>query len=108
MAIAVVYKVPAMSADQYRQSWIGGPPVAPPAGLIFHTGIGEDTSFFTVTVWESRAAYDAFAFRIRGAGDSSRSPLPSASRHVKWTRSRGFAPFNRALSPSLSPIADPG
>ena len=61
MAIAVVYKVPAMSADQYRQSWIGGPPVAPPAGLIFHAGIGEDTSFLTVTVWESRAAYDAFA-----------------------------------------------
>ena len=55
------YKVPAMSADQYRQSWVGGPPVAPPAWLIFHAGIGEDTSFFTVTVWESRAAYDAFA-----------------------------------------------
>ena len=34
MAIAVVYKVPAMSADQYRQSWLGDPPVAPPAGLI--------------------------------------------------------------------------
>ena len=61
MAIAVVYRVPAMSADQYRQSWIGGPPVAPPAGLIFHAGIGEDASFFTVTVWESRAAYDALA-----------------------------------------------
>lgn len=61
MAIAVVYRVPAMSADQYRQSWIGGPPVAPPAGLIFHAGIGEDNSFFTVTVWESREAYDAFA-----------------------------------------------
>ena len=29
--------------------------------IIFHAGIGEDTSFFTVTVWESRAAYDAFA-----------------------------------------------
>jgi hypothetical protein len=61
MAIAVVYKVPAMSADQYRQSSIGGPPVAPPAGLIFHAGIGEDTSFFTVPVSESRTAYDAFA-----------------------------------------------
>jgi hypothetical protein len=61
VAIAVVYRVPAMSADQYRQSWIGGPPVAPPAGLIFHAGIGEGAAFFTVTVWESRAAYDAFA-----------------------------------------------
>ena len=61
MPIAVVYKMPAMSADQYRQSWTGGPPVAPPAGLIFHAGIGEDMAFFTVTVWESRAAYEAFA-----------------------------------------------
>jgi hypothetical protein len=32
-SIAVVDKV-RVSADQYRQSWIGGPPVAPPAGLI--------------------------------------------------------------------------
>lgn len=61
MAIAVVYRVPAMSADQYRQSWTAGPPVAPPAGLIFHAGIGEGNAFFTVTVWESRAAYDVFA-----------------------------------------------
>ena len=61
MAIAVVYKAPAMSADQYRQSWTGGPPVAPPAGLIFHAGVCEDIAFFTITVWESRAAYDAFA-----------------------------------------------
>ena len=50
-----------MTADQYRQSWIGGPPVTPPAGLIFHAGMGEGSAFFTVTVWESRAAYDAFA-----------------------------------------------
>lgn len=34
MAIGDVYKVPVLSADQYRQSWISGPPVAPPAGLI--------------------------------------------------------------------------
>lgn len=50
-----------MTADQYKESWVGGPPVAPPAGLIFHAGVGEGTDFFTVTVWESRAAYDAFA-----------------------------------------------
>jgi hypothetical protein len=61
MAVAVVYRMPAMSAAQYRQSWTAGPPVDPPAGLIFHAGIGEDAAFFTVTVWESRAAYDAFA-----------------------------------------------
>lgn len=61
MAIAVVYRPPAMTAEQYRASWTGGPPVAPPEGLIFHAGIGEGTAFFTVTVWESQAAYDAFA-----------------------------------------------
>lgn len=61
MTIAVVYRPPAMPAEQYRESWASGPPVAPPAGMIFHAGIGEGAAFFTVTVWESRAAYDAFA-----------------------------------------------
>jgi heme-degrading monooxygenase HmoA len=61
MAIAVVYRVPAMSAEQYKESWSGGAPLAPPPGLIFHAGIGEETDFFTVSVWESRDAYDAFA-----------------------------------------------
>ena len=61
MAIAVVYRAPAMTAEQYNKSWEGGPPVAPPPGLIFHAGVGEGVEFFTVTVWESQAAYDAFA-----------------------------------------------
>ena len=61
MAIAVVYRSPAITEDQYKESWVGGPPVAPPPGLLFHAGIGEGADFFTVTVWESREAYDAFA-----------------------------------------------
>jgi hypothetical protein len=61
MAIAVVYRPPAMTDQQYRESWAGGPPVAPPEGLIFHAGVGEGAAFFTVTVWASQAAYDAFA-----------------------------------------------
>ena len=61
MAIAVVYRPPAMTAEQYKESWGGGPPVSPPAGLIFHAGIGEGDDFTTITVWESRAEYDAFA-----------------------------------------------
>jgi hypothetical protein len=61
MAIAVVYRPPAMTADQYKESWGGGPPVPPPPGLIFHAGIGESSDFSTVTVWESKDAYDAFA-----------------------------------------------
>lgn len=61
MAIAVVYRPPAMTAEQYKESWVGGAPVSPPQGLIFHAGIGEGAEFTTITVWESRAAYDAFA-----------------------------------------------
>lgn len=61
MPIAVVYRAPAMTAEQYNESWVGGPPVAPPRGLIFHAGIGDGAAFFTVSVWESQAAYNAFA-----------------------------------------------
>ena len=67
MSIAVVYRPPAMTVEQYRESWASGPPVAPPAGLMFHAGVGEGTAFFTVTIWESRAAYDAFAPVFRQA-----------------------------------------
>jgi hypothetical protein len=61
MPIAVIYRPPAMTVDQYKASWSGGPPVAPPPGLIAHAGIGDGEAFFTVTIWESRAAYEAFA-----------------------------------------------
>lgn len=61
MEIAVVYRPPAMTEEQYKESWGGGPPVSPPPGLIFHAGLGEGADFTTVTIWESRAAYDAFA-----------------------------------------------
>ena len=61
MAIAVVYRPPAMTAEQYQESWRGGPPVAPPAGLVAHAGVGEGDEFFTITIWESREAYEAFA-----------------------------------------------
>ena len=45
MAIAVVYRAPAMTAEQYNKRWEGGPPVAPPPGLIFHAGVGEGIEF---------------------------------------------------------------
>jgi hypothetical protein len=61
MAIAVVYRPPAMTAEQYQQSWAGGAPVATPDGLLFHAGLGEGPDFMTITVWETREAYDAFA-----------------------------------------------
>jgi hypothetical protein len=38
-----------------------------PDGLLFHAGVGEDDDFFTVSVWESREAYDAFASRFKEA-----------------------------------------
>jgi hypothetical protein len=50
-----------MTAEQYNESWGEGPPLSPPPGLIFHAGSGEGADFFTVTVWESQEAYDAFA-----------------------------------------------
>jgi hypothetical protein len=63
MAIAVVYRPPAMTAAQYLASWEGrdAPPLPTPHGLLFHAGIGEGADFFTVSVWQSREDYDAFA-----------------------------------------------
>jgi heme-degrading monooxygenase HmoA len=67
MAIAVVYRPPALGADQYKASWANGSPMPGPTGLVFHAGVGEGDEFFTVSVWEDRAAYDAFASRFREA-----------------------------------------
>jgi hypothetical protein len=63
MSIAVVYRPPAMTAEQYKASWSGseGAPVPVPHGLLFHAGMGEGSDFFTVTVWKSREEYDTFA-----------------------------------------------
>ena len=61
MAIAVVYRPPAMTSKQYKESWLEGPPVSPPDGLIFHAGVGDGADFTTLTIWESKDAYDAFA-----------------------------------------------
>lgn len=63
MPIAVVYRAPAMTAEQYKASWndSDASPVPVPPGMLFHAGVGEGLEFFTVTVWESRDAYDAFA-----------------------------------------------
>ena len=67
MAIAVVYRPPALTAAQYNASWTAGPPVAPPPGLIFHAGAGEGDDFMTMTIWESSAHYDQFAPLFRQA-----------------------------------------
>lgn len=62
MAIAVVYRPPDMTAEQYKASWAEDRPPAPvPLGLVFHAGVGEGSDFFTITVWESQDAYNAFA-----------------------------------------------
>jgi hypothetical protein len=67
MPIAVVYRPPALSADKYKASWADGSPMPDPQGLLFHAGVGEDDEFFTVSVWENREAYDAFASRFKAA-----------------------------------------
>jgi hypothetical protein len=72
MAIAVVYRPPAMTAEQYEASWRGGaPPVAIPEGLVFHAGVGEGGEFLTMTVWESREAYDIRLPAWRGSSCES-------------------------------------
>ncbi len=50
-----------MTANQYKESWSQGAPVAVPPGLLFHAGIGKAENFFTVTVWKTREAYESFA-----------------------------------------------
>lgn len=67
MPIAVIYRPPAMTAGQYEASWIGGPPVDPPAGLIAHAGVGDGDDFFTISLWESIDAYNAFAPAFKNA-----------------------------------------
>lgn len=63
--IAVVYRPPAVDADTYKATWASD--VKPPRadGLIFHAGVGEGDEFFTISVWESMQAYDAFAGGFR-------------------------------------------
>ena len=82
MAIAVVYRPPALSAEKYKASWADGSPMPDPQGLLFHAGVGEDDDFFTVSVWESREAYDAFAsrFKRRWAPRVMRGERPRFSR----------------------------
>jgi hypothetical protein len=48
MAIAVVYRPPEMTAEQYNTSWSGsdGPPLPVPPGLVFHAGVWEGSKFF--------------------------------------------------------------
>lgn len=67
MPIAVVYRPPALSAEEYQASWADGSPMPDPQGLLFHAGVGEGDDFFTVSVWENREAYDAFASRFKEA-----------------------------------------
>jgi len=67
MAVAVVYRPPALDAEKYKASWADGSPMPDPEGLLFHAGVGEGDDFFTVSVWESREAYDAFGSRLKEA-----------------------------------------
>jgi hypothetical protein len=62
-----------------------------PEGLLFHAGVGEDDDFFTVSVWESREADDAFASRFKEAPKVLREERPRFSRCT--TRlTKGFPP----------------
>jgi heme-degrading monooxygenase HmoA len=65
MKIAVVYRPPALDLETYKASWALDIAAGNTEGLIFHAGIGEGDEFFTVSVWESRQAYEAFADGFR-------------------------------------------
>lgn len=61
MRVAVVYRPPALDAETYKATWASDIEKQSPDGLVFHAGVGEGDEFFTISVWESREAYDAFA-----------------------------------------------
>jgi heme-degrading monooxygenase HmoA len=67
MPIAVVYRPPAVTAEKYKALWASGSPMPDAQGLLFHAGVGEGDDFFTISVWESREAYDAFASGFKEA-----------------------------------------
>jgi hypothetical protein len=67
MKMAVVYRPPAVSAEMYKASWANGSPMPDPKGLLFHAGVGEGDEFFTISVWESAEAYDAFGAKFKKA-----------------------------------------
>src|ERR1044072_9134931 len=84
MAVAVVYRPPALDAEPYKASWADGSPMPDPEGLLFHAGVGEGDDFFTVSVWETREAYDAFASRFKEAlgAEGLREERPRYSRCI--------------------------
>lgn len=63
VSIAVVYRPPNMTAEQYKASWSSARTAANcrRRGASCSTGSGEGDDFFTITVWESQEAYDEFA-----------------------------------------------
>jgi heme-degrading monooxygenase HmoA len=67
MPIAVVYSPPAVTEETYKGLWASGSPMPDAEGLLFHAGVGEGDDFFTISVWESREAYDAFSSGFKEA-----------------------------------------
>ena len=86
MKIAVVYRPPALDAETYKATWSANVAAPQPKGLIFHAGVGEGDEFFTMSVWENREAYDAFAggFRqaLAEAGFEGGQPLILPVHHI--------------------------
>ena len=81
MAIAVVYRPPAMTVEQYAQTWSDGPPVSPPPGLIFHAGFGEGAGFSTVSVWHSRGCIRVLRCAVCEGNGGEGGAIP-ASRKI--------------------------
>jgi heme-degrading monooxygenase HmoA len=91
MKIAVVYRPPALDAETYKATWASDVAKGNPEGLIFHAGVGEGDDFFTMSVWESQEAYNAFASGFKetlGAAGfaGGKPPDPAGAPHDRPRR----------------------
>src|SRR4029450_8811560 len=109
MAVAVVYRPPAVTAEKYKDLWASGSPMPDAQGLLFHAGVGEGDDFFTISVWESRETYDAFASGVKeaGAAPGLEGDRPRYFRSITQSTT-GFPPNQiRGRPPALGPGGEP-
>src|SRR4029450_7120666 len=109
MPIAVVYRPPSVTAEKYKGTWASGSPMPDAPGLMFHAGVGEGDDFFTISVWESRETYDAFASGFKEAVGAAglEGDRPGCFRASRQSTT-GFPPTQiRGRPPALGPGGEP-
>jgi hypothetical protein len=79
MAVGIRIKFAGLGQDQFDAINGHVDPVGdPPAGLLFHASGPIDGGWGVIDFWESRAAFDAFAPRIRASAGAAGVELRSA------------------------------